>query len=39
MEKTPKQCCLGYPNSQRAKEGVWWDKHLGSGLDGQQMEG
>ena len=27
MEKTPKHCCLDYPNSQRAREGVWWDKH------------
>ena len=39
MEKTPEQCCIGRPNSQRAYEGVRWDKHLSSGLDDWQVEG
>ena len=39
VEKIPKQCCVGYPNSQRAREGVRCDKHSTSGLEDQQMEG
>ena len=39
VEKTPKQCCIDYRNSQGVWEGVWWDKHSGGGLDDQQMEG
>ena len=31
------ECCLGLPNSQRARESVRWDKHSSSDLDDQQM--
>jgi len=36
VENTPEQGCIGYPNSQRAKEDVRWDKHSIGGLDDQQ---
>ena len=39
VEKAPEQCYLGYRNSQRAREGVWWDKYLSRGSDDQQVEG
>ena len=39
VEKTSEQCYLGYRNSQRAREGGWWDKYLSKGLDDQQVEG
>ena len=39
MDKTPEQYCIDYPNTQRAWEGVQWDKYSSSGLDGQQVEG
>ena len=39
VEKTPKQCCFGRPNSQRPCEDVRWDKHSSSGLDDRQVEG
>ena len=39
VERIPEQCCLGRPNSQRACEGVRWDKHSSSGLDDRQVEG
>ena len=32
-------CYLGYPNSQRVREGVRWDRHSSSSLDDQQVEG
>ena len=32
------ECCLGLPNSQRARESVRWDKHSSSDLDDQQMQ-
>ena len=37
VEKTLEQCCLGHPNSQRAREGVRWDKYSSSGLNDQQV--
>ena len=39
MEKTFEQCYLGYRNSQRAKEGVWWDKYTSRDSNDQQVEG
>ena len=39
MERTPEQCCQGYSDSQKAREGDRWDKHLSNSLDDQQMEG
>jgi len=39
VKKTSEQYCLGCPNSQKAWESVWWDKHLSNGLDDQQIEG
>ena len=38
VEKTSEQYYLGYRNSQRAREGGWWDKYLSKGLD-DQVEG
>ena len=38
MDKTPEQCYLGCHNSQEVWKSVWWDKHLSSGLDDQQMK-
>ena len=38
VEKTSEQCCLGYHNSQKTKEGVWWDKHLGEGSNDRQVQ-
>ena len=37
VEKISKQCCLGYHNSQRVKEGVWWDRYSNKCLDDQQV--
>ena len=37
VEKTSEQCCLGYHNLQKAKEGVWWDMYSSKGLDDQQV--
>ena len=39
VEKTSEQYYLSYRNSQRAREGVWWDKYLSRGSDDQQVEG
>ena len=39
VEKTSKQCYLGYRNSQRAREGDWWDKYSSKGSDDQQVDG
>ena len=33
------QYCIGRLNSQRAYEGIRWDKHLSGGLDDRQLEG
>ena len=37
VDKTFEQRCLGYHNSQKAKVGVWWDKHSSSGSNNQQV--
>ena len=37
VKKTPKQCCLGNRNSQKAKVGVQWDRYSSKGSDGQQV--
>ena len=37
VEKTPEQCCLRYLKSQKAKKGVWWDKHSSEGSKDQQV--
>ena len=37
VEKTPEQYCLDYNNSQKAREGVWWDRYLSEGTDDQQV--
>ena len=39
MEKTSEQRYLDYHNSQKTKEGVWWDKYSSKGSDDQQVEG
>ena len=39
VEKIFEQCYLGYRNSQRVREGVWWDQYLSRDSDNQQMEG
>ena len=39
VEKTSEQYYLGYRNSQRVREGGWWDKYLSRGSDNQQVEG
>ena len=39
VEKTFEQCYLGYHNSQRVREGDWWDKYSSKGSDDQQVEG
>ena len=39
VEKTSEQCYLGYRNSQRAREGGWWDKYSSKGSDDQQVDG
>jgi len=36
-EKTSEQCCLGERNSQKAKEGVWWDRYSSKSSDDQQV--
>ena len=38
MEKTSKQYCLDYRNSQKAKEGVLRDKYSSNSSDDQQVE-
>ena len=37
VEKTPEQCCINYHNSQKTKEGVWWDRHSSKVLNDQQV--
>ena len=37
VEKTFKQCYLGEHNSQKAKEGVWWNRYLSKNSDDQQV--
>ena len=39
VEKTFEQCYLGYRNSQRVREGGWWDKYSSRGSDDQQVKG
>ena len=39
VEKTSKQYCLGYRNSQKTREGVWWDGYSSKGSDDQEVEG
>ena len=39
VEKTFKQCYFGYHNSQRSREGGYWDKYSSKGSDDQQVEG
>ena len=39
VDKTFEQCYLGYRNSQRAREGGWWDKYSSKGSDDQQVKG
>ena len=39
VEKISEQYYLGYRNSQRAREGGWWDKYSSGGSDDQQVEG
>ena len=31
VEKTSEQCYLSYNNSQKTKEGVWWDRYSSKG--------
>ena len=35
VEETPLQCCLGYYNSQKAKEGIWWNGYSSNGPNNQ----
>ena len=37
VEKTSEQCYLGERNSQKTKEGVWWDRYSSKGSDDQQV--
>ena len=37
VEKTSEQCYLSKRNSQKAKEGVWWNRCSSKGLDDQQV--
>ena len=37
VKKTSEEYCLDYRNSQKAKEGVWWDKYSSNNLDDQQV--
>jgi len=39
VKKTFEQCYLDYYNSQKAREGGWWDKYLSRSSDDQQVEG
>ena len=39
VEKTSEQYYLNYYNSQKTKEGVWWDRDSSKGSDDQQVEG
>ena len=39
VKKTSEQCYLSYRNSQRVREGGWWDKYSSKGSDDQQVEG
>ena len=38
VEKTSEQYYLDYRNSQRVREGGWWDKYSSRGSDNQQVE-
>ena len=37
VEKTSEQYYIGYHNSQKTREGVWWDRYLSKGSNDQQM--
>ena len=37
VEKASEQYCLGYRNSQKAKEGVQWDRYSSKDSDDQQV--
>ena len=37
VEKTSEQYYFGYRNSQKAKEGIWWDKYSSNNSDNQQV--
>ena len=37
VEKTFEQWYLGYHNSQRTREGVWWDMYSSKGSNDQQV--
>ena len=37
VEKTHEQYCFDYHNSQKAREGVWWDGYSSEGTDDQQV--
>ena len=39
VEKTSEQYYLGYHNSQKTRECVWWDMYSSKGSDDQQVEG
>ena len=39
VEKTSEQYLIDYRNSQSAREGGWWDKHLSGSSDNWQVEG
>ena len=39
VEKTFEQYYLGYHNSQKTREGVWWDRYSSKDLDDQQVYG
>ena len=39
VEEILEQCCLDYYNSQKAKEGVWWDIYSSKGPNDQQVYG
>ena len=39
VEKISEQYYLGYQNSQKIREGVWWNKYSSKGSDDQQVEG
>ena len=39
VEKISEQYYLGYHNSQKTREDVWWDMYSSNGSDVQQVEG
>ena len=39
VKKTSEQYYLGYYNSQKTRENIWWDKYSSKDSDDQQMEG